>query len=105
MERRNVFISLPHICVHIIVLLSPTTCCQGKEKIKKIPLRESRVKYRDLTEKMSDKAFVLVDGAGNQTKYSAKTASVAQAWVEKIRQVISQEEVRLRQEVNCRVGF
>ena len=80
--------------------LSPVVCIpQGKEKVKKIPLKECRVKYRD--PKMSDKTFVLVDGLGNQSKYSAKTASLAQAWVDKIRVVISQEEVRLRQEVSC----
>jgi hypothetical protein len=71
----------------------------GKEKVKRIPLKECRVKYRDPKDKMSDKAFVLVDGLGNQSKYSAKTASLAQAWVDKIRVVICQEEVRLRQEV------
>ena len=74
---------------------------QGKEKVKRVPLRECRVKYKDPKDKTSDKAFVLVDGLGTSSKYSAKSASVAQAWVEKIRLVISQEEVRLRQEVSC----
>jgi hypothetical protein len=64
-----------------------------------VPLRECRVKYRDPAEKMSDKAFVIVDGLGNQSKYSAKTPSLAQCWVEKIRQVIGQEEERLKQEI------
>lgn len=68
-------------------------------KVKRIPLNECRVKYRDPTEKMSDKAFVVVDGLGNHSKYSAKTPSLAQAWVDKIRLVISQEEERLKREV------
>ena len=91
-----------HCHIQFVSPPSPAVCIpQGKEKVKRIPLKECRVKYRDPKDKMSDKAFVLVDGLGNQSKYSAKTASLAQAWVDKIRVVICQEEVRLRQEVSC----
>ena len=36
---------------------------------------------------------------GNQTKFTAKSSSVAQEWVEKIRIAITQEEERQRREV------
>ena len=68
-------------------------------KVKQVPLSDCRVKFRDPTEKTSDKAFVITDALGNQSKFSAKTPSVAQVWVEKIRSVIKQEEERLKQEV------
>lgn len=64
-----------------------------------MPLNNCRVKHKDPTDKMSDKAFVVIDGQGNQSKFSAKTPSLAQAWVDKIRLVISQEEERLKREV------
>ena len=72
---------------------------QGKVKVKKMPLNDWRVKYRDPTDKVNDKAFVVVDGQGNQSKFSAKTPSLAQAWVDKIRLAISLEEERLKREV------
>ena len=83
---------------------SPNALCtlqspQGKEKVRKLSLNDCRVKYRDPTEKMSDKAFVIADSLGKHSKFSAKTPSVAQAWVDKIRLVIAQEEERRRHEV------
>ena len=67
--------------------------------MKKLSLSNCRVKYRDPAERMSDKAFMVADDLGNHSKFSAKTASIAQGWVDKIRLVISQEEERRRQEV------
>ena len=51
---------------------------------------------------MSDKAFIIIDALGNQTKYSAKTPSVAQGWVDKIRMVVSQQEEHWKKEVRNR---
>lgn len=67
--------------------------------MKRIPLSDCRVKYRDPTEKMSDKAFVVVDGLGTHSKFSAKTPGHAQVWVDKIRHAINQEQERQKQEV------
>ena len=57
------------------------------------------MKYKDPAEKMSDKAFVIADSLGKHSKFSAKTPCLAQAWVDKIRSVISQEKDQVRQEV------
>ena len=67
--------------------------------MKTVPLRECRVKFRDPTEKMSDKAFLLIDHLGNQCKYSAKTPSLAQAWVDRIRLVVEQQDYQFKKEV------
>ena len=72
---------------------------QGKEKVRMLSLKNCRVKYRDPTEKMSDRAFVVADDLGNCSKFTAKTPSLAQGWVDRIRSAIAQEEERQRQEV------
>ena len=40
---------------------------------------------------------------GNHTKFIAKTTSIAQEWVESIREGISQEQERERREVQCQL--
>ena len=69
--------------------------------MKIVPLSDCHVKYKDPTEKTSDKAFIIEDSQGNRSKFSAKTAALAQSWVDKIKQVVSQEEDRKQREVIC----
>jgi hypothetical protein len=83
----------------ILLTTKPTSKKAGKEKVRMLSLKNCRVKYRDPTEKMSDRAFVVADDLGNCSKFTAKTPSLAQGWVDRIRSAIAQEEERQRQEV------